>query len=440
MNDLIILFNLLEQFINSEYVSLEKYRKNPIIFHYYSEIIRYWNKINFALQSTLRSLQFNRKLKPRLKVIYGYSLYRTFWEKVKIGNLLKALELNLEQNFFYSIKVNLIKFLKRLKTFSWDLALKNKTTIEKISIEYAIPSFFIQRIRPYMDLPSLKDNLRLMNNFNLGKTYLIWNKYPMDLDSEILFRKAHEESNIPIKGDDDFDGLYTIPNEYKKEVLKSTYFKNGDIIIADKGSLAIIDLLNPQKHELILDLCAAPGIKTALIKRVINDRSILLTNEFQRERIAQMKNLMSFLNIQDISILNADGISFPNRETIKFDRILLDAPCSGSGTFLINPELKWRQNSGFLHQNELLQKKLIQSAIRLLKPEGILVYSTCSLYSEEGEKQIQQFLEYLEPLKIPQFYSPSYKIDGRELSGTGRLFPATHGTQGFFVGKFKKKG
>ena len=76
----------------------------------------------------------------------------------------------------------------------------------------------------------------------------------------------------------------------------------------------------------------------------------------------------------------------------------------------------------------------------MLKPNGILVYSTCSLYPEEGEYQIRERLNKLEPLDISQWTSPSYKIEGSPLPGSGRLFPSIHGTQGFFIGKFKKKG
>ncbi|MHA1337708.1 MAG: SAM-dependent tRNA/rRNA cytosine-C5 methylase, partial [Promethearchaeota archaeon] len=67
------------------------------------------------------------------------------------------------------------------------------------------------------------------------------------------------------------------------------------------------------------------------------------------------------------------------------------------------------------------------------------VYSTCSLYAEEGEMQILKFLDYLEPLQLPEWFGKSYKIDDKEIAGTGRLFPAIHKTKGFFVGKFKKK-
>jgi 16S rRNA C967 or C1407 C5-methylase (RsmB/RsmF family) len=144
------------------------------------------------------------------------------------------------------------------------------------------------------------------------------------------------------------------------------------------------------------------------------------------------------MNLNTIQFLNADGYTPPFKPQTQFNRVLLDAPCTGSGTFLTNPVLKWRQNKGFLEQNSILQSRLLEAALRALQISGTLVYSTCSLYAQEGELQIMKFLEYLAPLDLPEWLSPSYSIDGAVLPGTGRLFPATHHTQGFFIAKFKK--
>ena len=117
----------------------------------------------------------------------------------------------------------------------------------------------------------------------------------------------------------------------------------------------------------------------------------------------------------------------------------MDAPCTGSGAFSRSPELKWRQNEQFLYQNVTLQAKLLETALELLKKGGILVYSTCSLYLEEGEMQVSRILDRVDPMEMPKWMSKSYEINGKTIPGTARLFPAIQGTQGFFIGKFKKK-
>ena len=82
---------------------------------------------------------------------------------------------------------------------------------------------------------------------------------------------------------------------------------------------------------------------------------------------------------------------------------------------------------------------MLATAIDYLKPDGILVYATCTLYPEEGELQILKVKDLLDPIQLPDWISPSYEINGEILNGTGRLFPHIHHSQGFFIGKFKKK-
>jgi 16S rRNA (cytosine967-C5)-methyltransferase len=147
---------------------------------------------------------------------------------------------------------------------------------------------------------------------------------------------------------------------------------------------------------------------------------------------------LSSLGINHIRIIQLDGLHPPLKDN-SIDKILLDAPCTGSGTFTSNPELKWRQNEKFLRRNVMLQKRLILSAIKALKVGGTLVYSTCSLYPEEGEHQIQEIIDdQLTPASTPSWLPPSYKINGSFIKGAGRFLPANHDTIGFFVAKMIK--
>jgi 16S rRNA C967 or C1407 C5-methylase (RsmB/RsmF family) len=225
----------------------------------------------------------------------------------------------------------------------------------------------------------------------------------------------------------------------KSKILLSNWHKKGTILFQDKASSLIVELLSPKSGDFICDMCAAPGIKSSLIAQLANNKSKIISNDFSLKRLEPSRTFFELLKVSNYSLLNSDAITFPIKLDTKFDKILIDAPCTGSGTFLFNPELKWRQNGKFLNQNLIIQEKLIKSGLNYLKEKGILVYSTCSLYPEEGEFQVMKFKEFLEPLELPNWISPSYKIKNCEIQGTGRLFPAIHHTQGFFVSKFKKK-
>ena len=414
------IITLLEQFIEDKRIPLNKleYRQDPKIYHYYNEIVRYWSKLNYIINKSFRSLD-SKDAKNNFELAKClYSAYRMLWEDATSEQILTEISLRNPQ------------ILARLKTFSWKIALEDKTSLEKLSILYAMPSFLIQKLLGVMNEEFLKQNLRALNDHK-NKEFFTIHMIKNAKKTIEKFKMGYKDLHLPF--------LYHIPLSYKSKVVTSLLHKSKDMIIMDKGSAAIVNILSPLPGEMILDMCSAPGIKSTLISQYTETNAQIIAEEFLTHRAQQMKSFIEKMVPRNFYILNADSIQLPLRGNILFDKILLDAPCTGSGTFLSNPELKWRQNEAFLNQNIILQKKLLSSALNRLKPNGILVYSTCSLYPEEGELQILEILNKVEPMKVPNWFSPSYLINEKTLPGSGRLFPSIHNTQGFFVGKFKKK-
>jgi 16S rRNA (cytosine967-C5)-methyltransferase len=432
---------LLEKFLAGEATSIsEDTYQNPALYHYYKEILRYYNKINFILSYTLSALGRKENLTRPREALYIFIIYRSKWEKASIKEILMEISFLPQKKAYHLTRRHVLRFLNKLSSFSWKKALKNKTTIEKLSIIEATPTFFIEQLKPHMDYNFIKQNLRIMNSPEQFPLYFIINvKKASDYDE--IFHKIEKllsHKKIPYNRDDHLNYIYEIPSSSKKSLIKSDFYKNGDIIILDRGSIYIANELKPINNELICDMCAAPGMKTTLLCQYINDYSHILAADFNMERLTSMDSLLDLYGISNASLLNTDSIDFPLMKELKYDKILLDAPCTGSGTFSSNPELKWRQNYSFLHQNITLQEKLLRSALKMLKPKGKLIYSTCSLYPYEGEFQIQKFLDFMEPLPLPDYFSASYEINGNIIKGTGRLFPSIHSSKGFFIAKFRK--
>ncbi|TFG23026.1 MAG: RsmB/NOP family class I SAM-dependent RNA methyltransferase [Promethearchaeota archaeon] len=427
---------LLDQFIEGEIVNLDRInRQDPGTFHYYTEIVRYWSKLNYVFQKTLRAVKLvDLPEKERAKFIY--IIYRILEENASINNIKEELDLSKIQEFKIS------HFINKLISFSWKRALNGKAYREKLSIKEAIPTFFIDRLLPYTSIDFLKENVRSMNRYHTYKNFLRISNLRKSFSANAIFKDLKQELktyHIALKQDQEIPELIDTPYDIKSKVLETKSYKSGNLVFQDKGSVAVVKVLSPQKYESICDMCAAPGNKTNLIAQDTFNQARIIAGEFLSNRVYEMAKRIDPDSFRNIHLINTDSIQFPSRFENYFDRVLLDAPCTGSGTFVTNPELKWRQNWDFLYQNITLQEKLIRSALRLLKPNGIFVYSTCSLYPEEGELQILKFLEQLEPLKLPAWFSPSYKINDQVIAGTGRLFPALHHTHGFFIGKFKKK-
>ncbi|MBN1214777.1 MAG: RsmB/NOP family class I SAM-dependent RNA methyltransferase [Candidatus Lokiarchaeota archaeon] len=440
-NSIKIILKLIYKFSIRERGILKKeYHKNQIIYHYFYEIVRYWNTINYIVKKNLRFIKKVQKIKEEIVPIYFYISYRIIWEHAPVHIILKEID------FFFKNKEiqekdKIKDFIKALKTFSLLKALKNKKKKDEIlSIEYGVPSFFIKILSRYMDMEFIKKNIIFMNDIKNQK-YSIWfnlNKIKKEekYNHQIIINDL-KKKGIEILEDKDINYLYHVNN--RNEIIDSEYFKKGYVFFQNKASFAVIEILNPSINDFIFDMCAGSGIKTSLITEKLNNKYNLIAAEFDNNRTIEFKKIIINFDKKRFNIINSDSIDPPFRDNIQFDKILLDAPCSGSGTFKANPELKWRQNIGFLNQNITLQEKLIKSALEILKPGGIFVYSTCSLYAEEGELQIKKFLKYLDPLDLPKWISPSYTIDNMRINGTGRLYPANHKTEGFFIAKFKKK-
>jgi len=431
LNDLV---KLLSKFVERKPGTLSgSHRSNPQIVHYYYEIIRYWNKINYILKRRLNST--NKHLASGSSDIAKYliAIYRIVWEKENTLKTVKELNLTKQQS----------KLLNNIEFFSWKQALKGKNEIERLSLELAIPSFLINKLLPIIGIKSIKENFEPLKNVEGNKTFTfrtndLWSE-ESNKNSIDLILKDLDERHISVKQDIHFSRLFHANLKDKKKIILSKSYKDGKLVIQDKASFTVVHLLHPQPNELICDMCAAPGIKTSIIAQLSQNQARIIASDFSTSRLNIMRQISRNLNVLNSHLINSDSIKLPVRFTNFFDKVLLDAPCTGSGTFSTNPELKWRQNEGFLHQNVVLQEKLLKSALKLLKPSGILVYSTCSLYPEEGEMQVLKILDNFEPMELPNWFSPSYKIKNQQISGTGRLFPAIHQTKGFFIGKFKKK-
>ncbi len=413
-------------------------RDSPKVFHYYKEIIRFWNKINFIVKKTQRSLKFNESSEDIKIPEFLYSTYRVICENAANQDLINELDLIKETEIR-----NFSTFFNKLRTFSWKKALDGKSQLEELSIIEAIPSFFIRHLSAVMPIDFIGENLQYMNDFIKKQTFTVHVGGVIEKTLNLCFinqlQKDINKREPIFRKDADINNLFHVSTKNRKDFVTSELYQSGDMMVVDKGSAAVIDVLNPKPDEFICDICAAPGIKTYMTTQKSNDKSRVLAGDFHEGRTRTMKVLLNRLKVKNVNIINADGIEFPVRDGIQFEKILLDAPCTGSGTFLANPELKWRQNEKFLHQNITLQEKLLKRALELLKPNGILVYSTCSLYPEEGEHQILKVMDRLIPMELPTWFSNSYEINDSTIPGTGRLFPSTHQTQGFFVGKFKKK-
>jgi len=214
-------------------------------------------------------------------------------------------------------------------------------------------------------------------------------------------------------------------------------FNKGWAIPQEEASAVASLVLDPKPGETVVDLAAAPGGKTAHMAELMNNEGKIYAFDVDSGRIKRMKEVLKRAGVKIVEIIKADGRKAPKilGEGIA-DRVLLDAPCTSDGTIAKNPELRWRLREKNISKVVELQKELIKSAWRLLKPGGRLLYSTCSMLPEENEEVVRWFLGKHKDAKIIPLKGP---YDPGFLEGTMRAWPHRHRTIGFFYALIEKK-
>lgn len=174
-------------------------------------------------------------------------------------------------------------------------------------------------------------------------------------------------------------------------VTNTQPFRDGAISIQDEASQTVPLLLDTRVGDRVLDLCAAPGGKTPPLARAAGPKGLVIAADRHAHRLRAMRAQFERLHLDKIEIVELDAEK-PLPFTHKFDRILVDAPCSGTGTLARHPEIRWRVRPEQLAEFHRLQVAILRSALDALAPSGRLVYSTCSLEPEENESVIAEGL------------------------------------------------
>lgn len=222
-------------------------------------------------------------------------------------------------------------------------------------------------------------------------------------------------------------------------VMELPGFHEGFWTVQDEASQLVSLLLDPQPGEQVLDMCAAPGGKTTHLAQLMGDRGQVTATDLNQRRIRKISESAERLDLTCIQALAADALQPAYLYGRQFDRVLLDAPCSGLGVIRRNPEAKWRLTPAEVTRCALRQRLLLETAVTRLKPGGVLVYATCSTAYEEDEAIITDFLSrhpaFVIEDDVPLLHSHP---DICSSDGMLRTWPHRHGCDGFFAARLKR--
>lgn len=303
------------------------------------------------------------------------------------------------------------------------------TDTQRLAYKYFHPSWYVADLFHEFDEHQTE---RLLEDIEYPN-YLRVNTLKIDSNSlDRLFEKGLQLVQEP-----------DLPEAYKllenNGVTDLQDYRQGHFIIQDKASILAGVVADPKPNDIVVDVCAAPGVKTSHYAQMMENTGRILSVDYNKRRLQNWERLIERLGVVNAKPVLADA-SRPNTlPKVEADIVVVDPPCSGTGLFHKNPSSKWRLTPRSINNMARLQKRILWNSSRQLREGGSLVYSTCSITVEENEEVVQSLLE-----KDPDFSlvetEPRIGDHGRRgLAEAQRLYPYKHMTNGFFIAKLIKK-
>jgi len=319
----------------------------------------------------------------------------------------------------------------RVLGFDLEQSMINKPEKPRVSLGTFHENWFVEYC---FRLLGRDDGLKLLNkNRESPPTYLRINRLRRDPDQTV---RALRAEGILLKGIDGLEDLWMV-EEATRPLVRLSSYRNGLFQIQDLSSQAACVAASPKPGDCVLDICAAPGVKTCSLAQMMNNEGTIVSADISKTRMQTWKRETRRLGIHIAHPIVCDARqNLP--VTPDADLVLLDPPCSNTGVFGKSPSSKWRIEPDDIPRLSALQLQMLENSSSHVKDSGALVYSTCSLLLEENERVIERFLK-----THPDFRNVPLKLDMgsdafRGLKEARRFYPHRNQCNGFFVARMKR--
>ncbi|OHO72353.1 16S rRNA (cytosine(967)-C(5))-methyltransferase [Staphylococcus sp. HMSC036D05] len=215
-------------------------------------------------------------------------------------------------------------------------------------------------------------------------------------------------------------------------IINSRAFKDGYVSIQDKSSMMVAHIMNLGRNDVVLDACSAPGGKACHMAEILSPEGHVDATDIHTHKIDLINFNIKKLKLDNISAFQHDATE-PYTRT--YDKILVDAPCSGLGVLRHKPEIKYTQSKESIQSLVELQLQILENIKRNIKPGGTIVYSTCTIEQMENENVIYTFLKQNEEFEFEPFQHP---VTGKEVN-TLQILPQDFDSDGFFITQIRRK-
>ena len=308
-----------------------------------------------------------------------------------------------------------------------DSELKRLDDEKNYEVLYSIPKWFYDTLEKQYGNENLKQAITSLKKIPYLSMRVNKLKY-----SEEEFEEFLKEKDIQIIKK--VDTVYYVNSGL---IINSEEFKTGKIIAQDASSYLAAKNLGAMPNELVLDICAAPGGKTAVLAEEMKNSGEVIAIDVHQHKIKLIDTNMKKLGIDIVKAIVMDARNV-NKQGRKFDKILVDVPCSGYGVIRKKPEILYSKNRENVEELAKLQLEILNSAADILKDGGELIYSTCTITDEENTNNIEKFLEERKEFKVEKLYIPKNVLGDYDKLGGFCINYKEEIMDNFYIIKLKK--
>lgn len=387
------------------------------VYAYAVETLKRLNAVDFFLKNSARNFE---SLDPFIKNLLRIAVYEMKYKGVHPALATdSAVRIAKKKGFKFARIVNAI--LRNIE----EMEIKISDRVQILALTYFHPDWFVEYT---MQLLGEEEAIKLMMaNNSAPPVYIRVNELKCPIEGVLRYL----ENNGVSLSSTFMEEVFRVES-YEKHPASLDWHFDGKYVIQDLASCFVSHVVNPMPGEVILDLAAAPGIKTSHMAMLMENTGKIIAVDNSSERVERMKSKMKQLGVRNVEIKLGDGCKFSHR----VDKVLVDAPCSSTGTYSSQPNVRWTFNRRKFEGTLAVQRKMLKNA---LKNGDEVVYSTCSITFEENEGNLNRINAKILRLGTP-FSRGIKEYRGERFDYWDRVvrsFPHLHNCSGFFVAKLR---
>lgn len=367
-----------------------------------------------------------KKISPWILNILRMGIYQIiFLDKIPKSAAVNE-SVNLSKRYGHTSSSNFANaILRKVDKKDYEELFQIKDDVERVSKTTSMPEWIIKELMKNNKMDKVEE---ICKNSNLKPKITIRVNRIKTTPSELKLKLDERNIEYSETKIEEFFNLKKVKNIENLDLFKEGYFTIQDL---SAGLTAIS--LNPKPNEYVLDACSAPGGKTTHIAELMQNKGKIEAWDIHEHRVKLVQKNAKRLGIDIIKTDVQDAMEFNEKYVEKFDKILLDVPCLGIGVIKRKPDIKWQRKQEDIEKITNIQKKILQNCSKYLKPNGILVYSTCSILEDENMAIIEEFLN-----ENKEFEKTNIVINQKEINGEITIMPNDE-QDGFFICKLQKK-